>query len=280
MSVVFRPELPNFNLMMLRWNLGRHREQVEDPGHLETNPRYVNVAVSSSLEGAALADLLGERDTAVWFLRRAPAWGLGLFQICASDDGVARIVVGDRTFEVRRIGTDSLADPPAWMRALTTAWLVRDASMAQRIAAVDLEVPNAPARGVEREEYLRAMTEAFAAFEEDSPDTAVLAQRARDLTRPEALRFLPPLMVERIHGAPIDILLALLADDAAAFSQAVEAAIAGHAAYVSEDGRTHQHDLLLPWLVLGLAAKGSDRGWTAPIDSGYYPEWMVTGRPD
>jgi len=255
----------------------RYRADATNPGDLVAWPLSCNGAFEASICGAGAASALDFGNEA-WFIQQAAQWGLALFKVSEEQGGVAPIVVDGQTVNVPRIGPNSLATPTAWMRALALGWLVRDTRVASQLAAIDLAVPNASVSGVDREAYLRPMTEALAAFELEDPSTLGKARRARELTHPDALeRFVPALMVERVHGAPLDILIALASDDADAFSDAVGNAIAGHAAYVIEDERTHQHDLLLPWLVLGLAAKGYDRGWTVQIDSGYFPTWMVVG---
>ena len=200
---------------------------------------------------------------------------MGLFQICSSDTSTSQILVDCQSFEVAKISLESLTETVGWLEALAIACLVRDARTASQHGAVDLHIPNGKISGFEREAHLRTMTEAFAAYELKAPHGLETSRQARALPRPDALAFQPPVMVERLHGATLDILLALLTDDAEGFASAVRTAVAGQAAYVVEDERTHQHEMLHQWLFLGFAAKGHERGWLVEIYSGYFPTWMV-----
>ena len=276
MTRIERPPLPVSEQQLAR-QLTRMQRKVKQPPYLESVPRAVNIGYRSAIKASGIADFLGKRDEVGWLLRRGVQWGVGLYQICSSDHGSSEVAVDGQIFCVPNIGPDSLAGSLAWLEALCIAWLVRDQRSAQQLGAIDLDVPNAPLPGVETEPYVRVVTEAFAAYANGESVALATAERARALTRPEALTFQEPGIAEGRFGASLDILIALLRDDEGQFVAAVRKAVASHAAYIIDFDRTHREDLLLPWIILGLAARGVDRGWKIEVDSDYFPGWLVYG---
>ena len=256
----------------LSLEMARYHKRSLAPRDLTSEPRGCNSSFKSALAGAGLSEAQGS-DGVVVLVRRAAKWGAALYDIVSSTQGSVTVQVGENRWTVPRIGpATAVASPQGWLNALGAALLARDKTSIETLGRVEYQPPEQ--HNLQYAAHTVPVIRSFGAYARGDGELAT-TRRAQEI----ALEQSASPARQALTLGPLSMLSALQTNDSAGFQTATVEALQWYRDYIVADEWAHAHEKLLPWLLLGLAARAHDRGWTVEVSSDYYPHWLVAGQP-
>jgi Immunity protein 49 len=255
------------------------REQRLDdvyPGLFDGNPRGAGEKGIEALDDAARALFVRDNRVAKRF------FGVAVECISAGARSIAAGIGVDIDFEVdgrQYRGSakqpSDLANPPRYLRALTSVIALRAPKVAAELIAVPMESIEKAAGGMDAA-YLRYVA-AWRSFWQQAPDALALLEEAATLFDPSMLRVADPKSAAR-HSANIPIMQALLERDEAKFNAGLVAALNAHKAWWGRGSRLNDPEGLIANQPSAIASLALQRGMSVTVTSGYMPRWLIEGR--